>query len=75
MPAVPDQGSSDKADIDRAKQVQENFIIMLRNYIHENALKQTILQQTITEIWVCEIIDRIGRGIGNGNIASRDILH
>ena len=49
---VPEQGSSDKADIERAKEVQENFISMLRNYIRGNALKQTILQQ-MTAIWVC----------------------
>ncbi len=49
---VPEQGCSDKADIERAKKVQERFITMLRNYIRRNALKQTILQQ-MTAIWVC----------------------
>ncbi len=55
MPVAPDQGSSEEADIHRAKEIQRNFTVMLRNYIRGNALKQTILQQ-MTEILVCEVI-------------------
>ena len=55
MPTAPDQGSSEDADIDRAMEIQKKFTVMLRNYIHGNALKQTILQQ-MTEILVCALL-------------------
>ena len=56
VPAVPDQGSSEDADIDRARDIQRKFIVMLTNYIHGNALKKTILQQ-ITDILVCALMN------------------
>ncbi len=55
MPAAPDQGSSEDADIERAMEIQKKFTVMLRNYIRGNALKQTILQQ-MTEILVCALV-------------------
>ncbi len=52
--AVSDQGNSDETDIHQATELQGKFNIMLRTYIHENALKRTILQQ-MTEILVSYI--------------------
>ncbi len=45
--AVPDQGTFDEIYIERTKEIQENFTVMLRSYIHENKLEQTILLHMI----------------------------
>ena len=48
---IIDADGSNDGDVREAKEVQKDFIGMLRNFIHNNALKQTVLGQ-MTDILV-----------------------